>query len=476
MASQPQNRSSNLAHFARKGVFVPDAAEVAFDVLLALGYTEEVCANPLLPYATARRLMAAKKKLPASAAASLAQHPWEPHEALELIGFESRKSVLVNLVHSTVLDDEGLDALLTHKEIDGMLAEAVLHSQPLSDQYRTRFSRHGDFGRKLRQLSADVACDQTYATLVAALLTADDHGRGAQGGLSKLLQDVVHTHPRLLALLDDDTVTVPRRLCSAFASSVHLVDVSRQRKLAGLDSEEPRHADDLWLLMVLAGNPLVGKGVLDELTVSLAARPVPHERASDLGRNVTRRLDGERWLEPGTTLETTPTDKLPWVLRRALPSNYQDGRLYEMISLSSNENLSEADAAKLADALYSEVADTRAAEALTALTARFPALKKQMPEAVEDEPTPQEHLQASRTRKAALIERDSMLSYPEEGRRAWLTNEVSRSDGWYDWAAPVGLLACERLGSDRQMWEALLTLMPDFTGTFGELLDSAAML
>ena len=466
---------TTLSEFARTALFSPEAAPVAFDVLVSLGFTGDVCANPNLPFDTARALLARKPKISADAATSLALHSWDPEQAFELLKLDNRKSVVMNLIHCSVLPLEALELILGRKDLDEKMAEAVLYSQYLDDVYRARFARHGGAIRRLSALLDDATRTGDLAALRTALLELDVRHRARVAGLSQALQEVVFHHPELLGLLDEDVV-LPNRVRSAFAASVHLIEERHQRNLAGLDPKRSNETDELWTLMVLGGNPLTRQSVLRDLLDAVVQQPFSDPKGYDLQRNIERRITAEQWLSDGATAVDAPTEKLPWLLRRALPSQFHSGRVFEMLRLCENNNLTHDDAARLHAALWQHDDNVLARAAVLQLAKRFPPLDAELPEIPSlrcDTDPPEAYASASRTRSARLAYASSLEAAEIHADTA---SEIEVDAQIYNISPRVGILASRRFGADRQRWEAMFTLLPGYTGTFGDLLDAAAML
>lgn len=479
----PEVIPMSLSSFARHGVLHGAAAGPAFDVLISLGKVEEVCANPFVPFDTAVSLLSHKKKIAATAAVSLLCQPWEPAQATTLLRLESRKSPLCALLQHNVLDEEGLDLLLDGP-LDTAVADAVLRFQPVDPARGVRFARHAGVLHRLEQLDADASASADLSALRDELAALDDAQLSRVAGLGPVLHNVLAAHPGLLDLLDDQTVTLADRVRSAFAASVDLTELRWQRNLAGLDGDLPRRQDEVWTLMVLAGNPLTREPVLRELLEDLDRRPVPSDRAADLRRNIVRRLDNEQVLADGVTAATAPREKIPWLLRRALPSSFNVlGRPFELRELLANAELDDRERSLLT----SELRDCRhlpgVTAALDAAERRHPGLVASGPPAGNDEHRDGDTPAGDRpaVEATATCEHRRRCTSRAERLAAATTLDrellgVSHHHHPEYLMGLFGYVASERFGGDRHRWEVLFSLIDEFDGPLNELLDAAAML
>ena len=460
--------SRPLWNLAMYGVFSDEAAPAAFDLLCRHGALDNAVHNAGMPLSVARRLLSGK--LPAKHAKALLSLPWSTDEADVLIPLEKRKSVLSYAARHVPMGERSWEHILTQKEVDGALAEAMLAYQPLSEEYRRRFALHSGTAARVAETSR-LATDDDGLERLRDLLRRHSEIFVARrvNGLTAALCAAVEAHPQVRDLLDTD-VELHARVQLAMASCGQPLTLARQRKLSSLDREDGRTANLNAVLSYLACNPYLDRTLAVELSADLEARPTNPRGLERVQNLLGRRLRDDAFLDATEPVRNCSRELLEFLLAELNNGLGRPRSNHVMYEICHHALLTDAEARHYLVPLLLNTHSDQAVELLQGLRNRFPQLqaaKHQAP--LSRVPESVVRRENAARRHAAMVDTATVYGTRLGERQVGNLNSSLDISGFTSYAST-------RLGARHDLWEALIILLPGFSGTVDELLTACEAL
>lgn len=426
--------------------------------------------NPSLSEATWLDLYKAKPLPKASIAESLAGRGLSKTQRLHVLEHERRGKVLKALVAANELDREEQERLLASPGFTEAVAVEMIEAPWCDDDLKKPLALKVGGQVLLSYLAS--APDSVFPTDEAATLLSDfrswgpslsdDSPRGKRAR-SQALAQLLSRRPDLLpaALVPGQHDSV----VTAAAGCRHLLDVTLQYQAAGF---VPGQADvpletlqrKEFLLMALVNNPPADPGLVDDV-IRLAERHGMFKLANSARSRKVKHP--EALTTPYELLEDQ--EALRWIAFRVLPSEYKpDGRPFDVPALGANPNLPDVFAERIRAGLAHGTIGEALGQDLPAAVAAFAAAHPGLVGDVDD------------------FAHDPVRYSPDPFRRGFDAPEATvltwpvASLVYDDYLHQTVELAITRFGVNPSAWESFLTLVEEFDGSVGELLDLCSML
>lgn len=303
---------------------------------------------------------------------------------------------------------------------------------------------------------------------VARAAAADKISRGRKDPWVALLD----AHPGLLV---DFVASKQTPLIRAVAGSEKIAGhEDLQRQILGLTSTCEHSEPDPWAMVAAVANPMVSVDLILEVQATLTAQ----RSTVELLENMVRRLNDNPITVGSLDAESSP-QAIGWLLKRALPNNYQAGRRGQWAGLLTNPHLNPDQRYRLLSTANAQdgTLDGLPPQCLTALQeAATLALGRDLP------PAPAQRISVGELSDGIL----TMVAKAQE----WVANrgpevepdpernhsrEIDRERaaelpaGQFIYRNELVTYLSEEVGSSPEGWRMLLSVIEDFPGTAAQL-------